>query len=79
VVFNDIAFPVELYGADLGQFAGVKFTLCSIFLGGHIWHALKSKSETGILTEEDQFRATMVGFLVLEIAVISLVLLTFKP
>jgi photosystem II CP43 chlorophyll apoprotein len=79
VAFNDIAFPVELYGADLGQFAGVQFTLCSIFLGGHIWHALKSKSETGILSEEDQFRAIMVGFLVLAIAVISSVLLTFKP
>ncbi|MEY2856794.1 MAG: hypothetical protein RLZZ74_1106, partial [Cyanobacteriota bacterium] len=38
-------------------------------------HALKSKSEAGILSEEDQFRAIMVGFLVLAIAVISLVLL----
>jgi photosystem II CP43 chlorophyll apoprotein len=75
VAFNDIAFPVELYGADLSQFAGVQFTLCSVFLGGHIWHALKSKSEAGILSEEDQFRAIMVGFLVLAIAVISLVLL----
>jgi photosystem II CP43 chlorophyll apoprotein len=79
VAFNDIAFPPELYGADLSQFAGVQFTLCAIFLGGHVWHALKSKSETGILSEQDQFRAIITGFIVLAIAVISLILLVTKP
>ena len=79
VAFNDIAYPPELYGADLGQFAGVQFTLCGIFLGGHIWHALKSKSEGKLLSEQDKFTAIMAGFIVLSIVVISLVLLSAKP
>ncbi len=45
VAFNDIAFPPELYGADLSQFSGVQFSLCGIFLGGHVWHALKSNPQ----------------------------------
>ena len=79
VAFNNIAFPAELYGADLGQFAGVQFTLCATFLGGHVWHALKSKNESVGLREEDKFQAIIAGFLVLAIAVISLVLLSVKP
>ena len=87
VSFNDIAFPTELYGAGLGQFAGVQFTLCATFLGGHVWHALESKSENGILQDKDKFNATVAGFIVLAIsltawlryAVISLILLSVKP
>jgi photosystem II CP43 chlorophyll apoprotein len=76
VAFNDIAYPPELYGADLGQFTGVQFTLCGTFLGGHIWHALKSKSQGQVLNEEDKFKAIMAGFIVLAVIVISLVLLS---
>ncbi|MEM8676564.1 MAG: chlorophyll a/b binding light-harvesting protein [Cyanobacteria bacterium P01_G01_bin.67] len=76
VAFNDLAFPAELYGADLGQFSVVQFALCGTFLGGHVWHALKSKAEYGILTEKDKFKAAFPGFIVLAIAVISLALLT---
>ena len=79
VAFNEIAFPSELYGSDLGQFAGVQFTLCATFLGGHVWHALKSNSEAGIISEQDQFKAIMTGFIVLAIAAISLVLLSARP
>ena len=79
VAFNNIAFPPELYGADLGQFAGVQFTLCGTFLGGHVWHALKFKSKDEVLSEQDKFTAIITGFLVLAIAVISLVLLSVKP
>ena len=78
VAFNDIAFPTELYGANLSQFAGVQFTLCAAFLGGHVWHALKSNSEAGILSENDKFNAVMTGFVVLAIAVISLILLLVR-
>nr|MDJ0595443.1 chlorophyll a/b binding light-harvesting protein [Pleurocapsa sp. MO_226.B13] len=79
VSFNDIAFPPELYGAGLGQFGGVQFTLCATFLGGHIWHALKSKDAYGVLTEKDKFNATVAGFIVLAIAVTSLILLSIRP
>lgn len=79
VAFNTMAFPPELYGADLGQFSGVQFTLCATFLGGHVWHALKSKDEYGTLHEQDKFNAVIAGFIVLAIAVTSLVLLSVKP
>lgn len=79
VAFNDLAYPTALYGQDLSQFAGVQFALCGTFLGGHIWHALKSKSEGTELSEENKFQAIMAGFIVLAIVVISLVLLSFKP
>ncbi|MEM7590266.1 MAG: chlorophyll a/b binding light-harvesting protein [Cyanobacteria bacterium P01_A01_bin.83] len=76
VAFNDIAFPTELYGANLGQFAGVQFTLGATFLGGHVWHALKSKDESGVLSDQDKLNASIAGFIVLAIVVLSLVLLS---
>ena len=76
VAFNDITFLPELYGADLNQFAGVQFTLCATFLGGHVWHAFKSNSDAGILSENDRFNAVMTGFMVLAISAISLILLS---
>lgn len=79
VAFNDLAFPPALYGADLGQFAGVQFILCATFLGGHVWHALKSKTESGAIAEKEQFNAILAGFIVAAIASISLVLLSFQP
>ncbi|MEM6612561.1 MAG: chlorophyll a/b binding light-harvesting protein [Cyanobacteria bacterium P01_C01_bin.72] len=79
VGFNDLAFPAELYGANLSQFTGVQFTLCAVFLGGHVWHALKSNSEEGVLDEKDKFNAVLTGFIVLAIVVISLALLSVKP
>lgn len=78
VAFNDLAFPAELYGADLGQFTGVQYTLCATFLGGHVWHALKSKEESGVLGEQDKLNAAIAGFIVLGIIVISLALLSFQ-
>lgn len=78
VAFNDIAFPPELYGADLSQFAGVQFILCGTFLGGHVWHALKSKSVGDSIPESEKAKAIFAGFIVLAIVVISLVLLAFQ-
>ena len=75
VAFNNIAFPVELYGANLSQYTGVQSTLCATFLGGHVWHALKSKSEAGTIAEKDKLNAAIAGFITLAITVISLVLL----
>ncbi|MEL6929057.1 MAG: chlorophyll a/b binding light-harvesting protein [Cyanobacteria bacterium J06600_6] len=79
VAYNNIAFPAELYGADLGQFTGVQYTLCATFLGGHVWHALKSKDEYGVLSDKDKLNAALAGFVVLAIVVTSLVLVSMKP
>ena len=81
VAFNDLAFPPEFYGSDRSLFTGVQLALCGTFLGGHIWHALKSKGqgELKLLNEKDNFSAIMTGFVVLAAVVISLVLLAAKP
>jgi photosystem II CP43 chlorophyll apoprotein len=79
VAFNDIAFPPQLYSSDRSFWTGVQFALCGTFLGGHVWHALKSKSVGDVLEEKDKFSAIMTGFIVLAIVVISLVLLAAKP
>ncbi len=79
VAFNDLAFPTELYGADLSSFAGVQFALCGTFLGGHVWHALKSKSSGNVVPQEEKWLAIIAGFIVLAVVVISLVLLSLKP
>lgn len=79
VAFNDTVFPVEFYGSDRTQFAFVQFALCITFLGGHIWHAFKARSQTGKLSDRDKFSVFMAGFLGLAILAISLVLLSFKP
>nr|WP_217651866.1 chlorophyll a/b binding light-harvesting protein [Hydrococcus rivularis] len=77
VAFNDTVFPPEFYGADRTQFAFVQFALCLTFLGGHIWHAFKARSQA--IELRDNFYAFLVGFLGLAILVISLVLLSFRP
>ncbi|MBR8828255.1 MAG: chlorophyll a/b binding light-harvesting protein [Gomphosphaeria aponina SAG 52.96 = DSM 107014] len=78
VNFNTTVFPTEFYGLDRTGFTGVQFALCVTFLGGHVWHALKAKSEGGVLKEEDKFSAFMAGFLVLAVVAIGLVLLSFS-
>ncbi|MEL6494444.1 MAG: chlorophyll a/b binding light-harvesting protein [Cyanobacteria bacterium J06623_7] len=75
VAFNDLAFPAELYGTNLGQFTGVQSTLCATFLGGHIWHALKSKSQDNTVSDKDKANAAIAGFITLAIVIVSLVLL----
>ncbi len=79
VAFNDIAYPPEFYGADRSLFAGVQFLLCATFLAGHIWHALQGKAQenpSGKISDQDKSQATVAGFVVLAIVVISLVLLS---
>lgn len=77
VAFNDTVFPPEFYGSDRTQFAFVQFALCITFLGGHIWHAFKARSQTTYL--RDNFYVFMAGFLGLAILVISLILISFRP
>ena len=76
VVFNDLALPTRIYRSNLGQFIVVQLLLCTTFLGGHVWHAFKSKEEYGVLQDKDKFGAILVGFIVLAIAAICLALLS---
>jgi photosystem II CP43 chlorophyll apoprotein len=78
VAFNDLAFPPELYGSDRGFFTGIQFTLCGTFLGGHVWHALKSKERGSEIDDRDKFTAIIAGFIVMAIVVMSLSFLAAK-
>ncbi|MEL6438303.1 MAG: chlorophyll a/b binding light-harvesting protein [Cyanobacteria bacterium J06621_8] len=78
VAFNDLAFPPQLYGNELGRYTGVQFALCATFLGGHIWHAIKGKMESGYFGEKEQFRTILAGFSTATIVVISLGLLSIR-
>ena len=84
VAFNDLVFPQVFYGDDLTQFSAIQFSLCGTFLGGHLWHAVKAKSdlpkpEGRVLSDKDTFTTIMTAFLVLSVIVISLILLSAKP
>ena len=79
VAFNDLAFPGEFYGVNRSPFAGVQILLCTTFLGGHVWHALKGRAEansSGVIRDEDKSQATIAGFITLAIIVVSLVLIS---
>jgi photosystem II CP43 chlorophyll apoprotein len=76
VAFNDLAFPPEFYGVDRSLFVGVQSLLCATFLGGHVWRALKGKAEasnSNVVSDGDKSRATLAGFIVLAIVIVSLV------
>ena len=70
--FNTTVFPIEFYGTNRGIWVGIQFGLCIAFLVGHIWHAFKAKSPTGVLNDGDKFFAFLVGFLVLGVVAITL-------
>lgn len=79
VAFNNLAFPSEFYGTDKSYFAAVQCLLCATFLAGHSWHALKGRSQvnsSGIIEDKDKSQATIAGFIVLAIVVVSLALLS---
>jgi len=72
VGFNTTVFPVEFYGSDRNGATAIQFLLCVIFLGGHVWHALKASTAEGELSDKDKFLSTLAGFLVLAGGVIGL-------
>ena len=73
VGFNTTVFPPEFYGANQSQFTAIQFFLFVTFLIGHIWHALKARSEGGVLSDKDKVSTFMVSFFVLAVLVIGLV------
>ena len=77
VSFNATVFPNEFYGLNRNFSATIQFFLCATFLIGHVWHALKGRSQGGSLSDKDKIATSMAGFLALAILAISLAVLTF--
>jgi photosystem II CP43 chlorophyll apoprotein len=46
VGYNTTVFPVEFYGAERLQLANIQFFLGVLALGGHLWHAVKGRSQS---------------------------------
>lgn len=74
--FNTTVFPTEFYGTSRDGSIGIQLGLCVTFLIGHIWHAFKAKSPTGVLQTQDKFSAFVAGFGVLGVVAIALGLLS---
>ncbi len=70
--FNTTVFPTEFYGADRSVSVGIQLGLCITSLVGHIWHAFKAKSSTGVIEDRDKFLAFVAGFFVLGVVAIAL-------
>jgi photosystem II CP43 chlorophyll apoprotein len=46
VGYNTTVFPVEFYGTERLQLANIQFFLGVLALGGHLWHAVKGRSQS---------------------------------
>ena len=75
VAFNDTVFPPVFYGNNRAGFASVQVLLGTIFLGGHIWHALRSRTNWNRLTQTDVAGVVSAGFAFLIVVMSGLGLL----
>ena len=48
VSYNTAAYPADLFGADLLLAANVQFLLGAVALGGHLWHAYRVITGSGL-------------------------------
>ncbi|MEM9542966.1 MAG: chlorophyll a/b binding light-harvesting protein [Cyanobacteria bacterium P01_E01_bin.42] len=79
VTFNTITFPIEFYGQSREAFAGIQVLLGVVFLGGHVWHALKAMKLEGRLSNNGDYLGTAIAsFTFLAIASTALGLLSLS-
>lgn len=45
---NELVFPAEFFGSDQDKLAVIQFFLGVVVLGGHIWHATRSRIKLGL-------------------------------
>jgi len=75
VAFNDLVYPPVFYSGDRAEFASVQVLLGTIFLGGHTWHALRSRTDWRRVDQVDVVRIVVAGFAFLSIIMAGLGLL----
>jgi photosystem II CP43 chlorophyll apoprotein len=75
VGFNDTVYPAVFYGGNRAEFASVQVLLGIVFLAGHIWHALRSRTNWRRLPQVDVARLVVAGFAFLFVAMTGLGLL----
>ena len=78
VAFNTTVYPTVFYGSDRMAFALVQVGLGVLFLGGHTWHALRSRMRNGTILDYDRMSATIAGFAMLIVLATSVGLLTMS-
>ncbi|MEM9449719.1 MAG: chlorophyll a/b binding light-harvesting protein [Cyanobacteria bacterium P01_E01_bin.6] len=76
VAFNTTVYPTALYGGDRLAFVIVQLMLGVLFLGGHTWHALRSRTRNGEILAYDRMSASLAGFAMLIVLAVSAGLLT---
>lgn len=62
VAYNTTVFPVEFYGSDRSAFTTTQVALGLTFLGGHIWHAFRARTNGRIPVQKDYVSAAIAGF-----------------
>ncbi|NEO27773.1 MAG: chlorophyll a/b binding light-harvesting protein [Kamptonema sp. SIO4C4] len=63
VAFNDTVYPPVFYGSDRTEFALVQVLLGTVFTGGHIWHAVRSRSILGGESQTQSQRLNQINVL----------------
>ena len=78
VAFNDTVYPTVFYGSDRAEFASVQVLLGTVFMGGHIWHALRSRTNWRRLSQLDVAQIVVAGFAFLFVLMSALGLLAME-
>ncbi|MEL6225069.1 MAG: chlorophyll a/b binding light-harvesting protein [Cyanobacteria bacterium J06627_8] len=76
VAFNTTVYPTVFYGSDRLLFVIVQVLFGVLFLGGHTWHALRSRARNGEILPYDRMSAALAGFTMLIVLAASVGLLT---
>ncbi len=74
VAYNTTVFPVEFYGSDRSAFTTTQVALGLTFLGGHIWHAFRARTNGNLPEQKDYISAAIAGFAFLFVVAAALAL-----
>ncbi|MGF1490326.1 MAG: chlorophyll a/b binding light-harvesting protein [Prochloraceae cyanobacterium] len=62
VAYNNTVFPAEFYSSDRSAFTTTQVALGLTFLGGHIWHAFRGRTNGKVPEQKDYVSAAIAGF-----------------
>ncbi|MDV3349026.1 chlorophyll a/b binding light-harvesting protein [Leptothoe sp. LEGE 181152] len=61
-VFNELVYPIEIFGDNRLETVVLQAVLAVVFLGGHVWHNLLGQKRSGRFSESSYYEAAMAGF-----------------
>ncbi|MEM6256079.1 MAG: chlorophyll a/b binding light-harvesting protein [Cyanobacteria bacterium P01_D01_bin.156] len=71
-VFNEMIYPVEIFGANRLETIALQTLLGVTFLGGHVWHNLLGQKNSGRLSDLSYYEAAMAGFATILVAGVAI-------